>query len=177
MSRVLQMSWKTVAPRRAVPGMSVLDTSVTELRVNPFDLDLLFHVNNGVYLQMADVARWDFLADLGALNRLRKRRWYPVVAAASVKFKKSLKVNQKVKITSQVLGWDSRIVYMQHIFTVGDQLYATVWIAGRFLQVGGKRISPEEVVDLLSHGDAPESPELPPDVLAWARALDVAERS
>lgn len=177
MSRVLQMAVKTVLPRKAVPGKSILEPSVTKLRVNVTDLDLLFHVNNGIYLQMADVARWEFLADLGGLTKLRHRRWYPVVAAASVKYKKSLNLGEKVTITSRVLGWDDRCVYMEQVFTNGKgQLSATAWIAARFLKVGGERIPMHDVVALLSGGNHPESPELPAEVAAWTKAVDVAQR-
>jgi len=176
MSRIVQMTLKTLAPRRAVPGMSVLDTSVTKLRVNPFDLDLLFHVNNGIYLQMADVARWDFIADLGGISKMRAKRWYPVVAAASIKYKKSLQLGQRVTITTRVLGWDERVFYIEQVFTSGDTLHATAWIAGRFLAVGGKRIPAPEVVELLSNGTVPPSPELPPELAAWAKAVDVSPR-
>ncbi len=170
------MTWKTLRPRKAVPGKSVLEPSVTRMRVNPFDLDLLFHVNNGVYLQMADVGRWDFIADLGGISKLRARRWYPVVAAATVKYKRSLQLGQRFTITTRVLGWDERAVYLEQVFAVGDTVHATAWIAGRFLQVGGKRIPMPDVVALLSGGTAPESPELPAEVAAWARAVDVAPR-
>jgi len=176
MSRVLQMTLKTLRPRRPVPGMGVLDPSVTTLRVNPFDLDLLFHVNNGVYLQMADVARWDYIADLGGIAKMRARRWYPVVAAASVKYRRSLKLGQQVTITTRVLGWDKRCVYLEQVFTSGGKLHATAWIAARFLAVGGARIPMPDVIDVLSDGDAPPSPELPKEVAAWARSVDVVPR-
>ena len=51
--------------------------------MRPGDLDLYLHVNNGVYLQMMDVARTNLLADLGGLGALRERGWYPVVAAST----------------------------------------------------------------------------------------------
>ena len=177
MARPLQMVLKTLMPRRAVPGKSVLDPSVTRMRVSVFDLDMLFHVNNGIYLQMADVARWDFLADMGGLRRMRQKRWYPVVAAAAIKFKKSLELNQKFTITTRVLGWDERIIYLEQVFAVGDVVHATIWIAGRFLRVGGKRVPAPDVIELLSPAQPPESPELPPEVAAWARAVDVAPRA
>jgi len=176
MSRVVQMAFKTLAPRRAVPGKSILEPSVTQLRVNVLDLDMLFHVNNGIYLQMADVARWDYLSDLGGLGKLRRKRWYPVVAAASVKYKRSMKLGEKITITTRVLGWDERCVYLEQVFTSGDKLNATAWIAARFLQVGGKRLDMPEVLELLADGEVPNSPELPAEVASWARAVDVAPR-
>ncbi|PZR53780.1 acyl-CoA thioesterase [Xylanimonas oleitrophica] len=176
MTRVLQLAWKTFRPRKPVPGMGVLDPSVTDMRVQPGDLDVLFHVNNGTYLQMMDVARWNYLADLDGFSRLNERRWYPVVAASTMKYKRSLQLRERFRITTRVLGWDPRVVYMEQVFTRGDQLCATGWVAARFLSKSGERIPMSDVVALLGD-DAPlASPELPAEVLAWARAVDVAHR-
>jgi YbgC/YbaW family acyl-CoA thioester hydrolase len=175
-TRVLQLAWKTLRPRKSVPGMGVLDPSVTEMRVHPGDLDVLFHVNNGVYLQMADVARWNYMADLDGFRRLGERRWYPVVAASTVKYKRSLQLWDRFRITTRVLGWDERVVYMEQVFTRGDEVCATAWIAGRFLSRDGSRIPLPDVVALLGDEAPPASPELPPEVTAWARAVGVAHR-
>jgi len=178
MSRVVQMVAKTLLPRKAVPGKSILEPSVTKLRVNVLDLDMLFHVNNGIYLQMADVARWDYLSDLDGMAKLRNKRWYPVVAAASVKYKRSMKLGEKITITTRVLGWDERCVYLEQVFTSqGGSLHATAWIAARFLQVGGERVAMPDVLELLSDGPVPPSPDLPTEVANWARAVDVAPRA
>jgi len=177
MSRVVQMVGKTLLPRKAVPGKGILEPSVTHLRVNVFDLDMLFHVNNGIYLQMADLARWDYLSDLNGMAKLRSKRWYPVVAAASVKYKRSMKFGEKITITTRVIGWDERCVYLEQLFTSrGDKLHATAWIAARFLKVGGERIAMGDVLELLADGEVPPSPLLPADVAAWARAVDVSPR-
>lgn len=175
MTRVLQLAWKTLRPRKPVPGRGMLDPSVTEMRVHLGDLDILWHVNNGTYLQMADVARWNLLADLGGMARLSKRRWYPVVAASTVKYRRSLQLGQRFRITTRVLGWDERVVYLEQVFSRGAEVCATAWLAGRFLSREGERIAPHDVVALLG-GDVPASPQLPPEVGAWARSVDVAAR-
>ncbi len=176
MTRLLQLAWKTYRPRKPVPGQGVLDPSVTEMRVNIGDLDILWHVNNGTYLQMADVGRWNYLADLGAWTRLSEQRWYPVVAASTVKYRRSLQLGQRFRITTRVLGWDERVVFIEQVFSRGEELCATAWLAGRFLSRSGDRIAPREVVALISEGEPVASPELPADVAAWARAVDVAHR-
>ncbi|QAY71325.1 acyl-CoA thioesterase [Xylanimonas protaetiae] len=176
MTRVLQLAWKTFRPRRPVPGRGVLDPSVTDMRVNVGDLDILWHVNNGTYLQMADVARWNYIADLGGMHRLNAKRWYPVVAASTVKYRRSLQLGERFRITSRVLGWDERVVYLEQVFHRGADLCATAWIAGRFLSRDGARIAPHDVVALLGDDAPAASPALPAEVAAWARAVDVAPR-
>ncbi|WP_149202907.1 acyl-CoA thioesterase [Actinotalea subterranea] len=174
MTRQIQLALAATFPRRPVPGRGLLDVSVTALRVTPADLDLYLHVNNGVYLQMMDVARTNLLADLGALPTLRTERWYPVVAASTVKYRRSLRLGERFEIASRVLGWDERVVYLEQVFTRGGHLVARAIVAGRFLSRSGDRIAAPRVAALLGHGEP--SPDLPPDVAAWAAALDVAHR-
>lgn len=166
----------TARPRPPIPGQSILDLSVTTMRVRPPDLDVYLHVNNGVYLQMMDVARSNYIADLGGFPALKSQRWYPVVAAQTVSYRRSLTLGQRFDITTRVVGWDERVIYLEQVFTRGQDLVARGLVAGRFLTRGsGARVPATEVAELLAPGVA--SPEVPPDVLQWARALDVAHRA
>ncbi len=158
-----------------MPGLGLLDPSVTTMRVRPGDLDFYLHVNNGVYLQMMDIARSNYIADIGAFDALKEKAWYPVVAASAMTYRRSLRLGDRFTITSQVLGWDQRVVYMEQRFERGDDLCASGLIAGRFLERGtGDRIPAPTVVELLAGNLT--NPELPTHVAEWARALDVAHR-
>lgn len=154
--------------------MGVLDPSVTRMRVHVADLDLYRHVNNGVYLQMMDVGRSNFIADVGGAKLLKDRGWYPVVAASTVKYRRSLTLLQKFDLTTRILGWDQRVIYLEQMFSVGQTHIARGIAAGRFLSRDGARVPAPDVIGLLGHGLV--SPELPADVLGWARAIDVAHR-
>lgn len=176
MARQLQLMRIGLRPRPAVPGRGVLDPSVTRMRVRPGDLDYYLHVNNGVYLQMMDVARSNYIADLGGFPLLRQTGWYPVVAAQTVRYRRSLTLGQRFAITTRLVGWDERMVYLEQVFTRGEELCARGLVAGRFLTRGtGERVAAPDVVGLL--GAPGPSPELPDDVAQWARALDVAQRA
>ena len=143
--------------------------------MRPGDLDFYRHVNNGVYLQMMDVARSNYLADLGAFGPMKERGWYPVVASSTMSYRRSLTLGQRFTITTRTLGWDPRVVYLEQVFRRGDDLVARGVIAGRFLSTAGERIAAPDVIDLLGTHDGP-SPELPDDVRAWAQAVGVAHR-
>ena len=174
MSRQIHLARVTARPRRAIPGQGLFDPSVTQLRVHPGDLDVFRHVNNGVYLQMMDIARTNLIADLGGAQALRKRGWYPVVASSTVSYKRSLRLWDRFAITTRVLGWDPRVVYVEQEFTRGDQHVARAWVAGRFLSRTGDRVPAPDIATLL--GGPSASPPLPEDVAAWARAVGVAHR-
>lgn len=172
---MIQLALATTRPRRAVPDQGLLDPSVTRMRVHLGDLDFYRHVNNGVYLQMMDVARSNFLADLGAFPLLHERGWYPVVASSTVSYRRSLLLGQRFEISTRVLGWDPRCVFLEQTFTRGDEHVARGVIAGRFLSSDGGRVPAPDVVDLLGTHEGP-SPELPAHVQAWAEAVGVAHR-
>ncbi|MDC7122516.1 thioesterase family protein [Cellulomonas fimi] len=176
MTRTIQLAYATFRPRPAIPGQTLFSPSVTTMRVHPGDLDLYRHVNNGVYLQMMDVARANFIADLGGYRLLAEHGWYPVVAASTVKYRRSLTLGQRFTITTRVLGWDERVCYLEQSFARGDQHIARGVVAGRFLARDGRRIPAPDVVELLA-GEHVEAPELPDDVAAWAAAVDVAHRA
>ncbi|WP_250445389.1 thioesterase family protein [Actinotalea sp. C106] len=173
MTRQLQLALVTTRPRRAVPGLGILDVSVTRMRVRPGDLDFYLHVNNGVYLQMMDVARSNLLADLGAVGLLRSARWYPVVAASTMTYRRSLQLGDRFEIRTRVLGWDERVVYLEQTFVRGEDPVARGLVAGRFLARSGERVPAPEVAALLGGGG---SPQLPDDLMTWARSVDVAHR-
>lgn len=176
MARQLQLLLAGLRPRPAVLGQGTFDPSVTTMRVRPGDLDYYLHVNNGVYLQMMDVARSNYIADLGGFPVLRETGWYPVVAAQTVRYRRSLTLAQRFEITTRLVGWDERMVYLEQVFTRGEDLCARGLVAGRFLTRGsGERVAAPVVVGRLGH-EGP-SPELPVDVAQWAQALDVAHRT
>jgi YbgC/YbaW family acyl-CoA thioester hydrolase len=172
---MIQLALATTRPRAAVPGRALFDPSVTRMRVHVGDLDFYRHVNNGVYLQMMDVARSNFLADLGAFGPLKEHGWYPVVASSTMSYRRSLTLGQRFTVTTRLLGWDPRCAYLEQTFARGDQHVARGVVAGRFLGRDGSRIAAPDVIDLLGTHDGP-SPELPANVQAWAEAVGVAHR-
>ena len=180
MIRTLQLAAATYRPRRPVPGQDLFSPSVTRMRVHLSDLDLYRHVNNGIYLQCMDVARSNYLADLGSFDALNARGWYPVVAAQTIKYRRSLTFRQRFEITTTVLGWDARVVYLEQAFSRRGrdglpEHVARGVVAGRFLGRDGTRVAAPDVVELLAGSPVP-SPPVPDDVAAWARAVDVAAR-
>lgn len=137
----------------------------TEFRVLPNDLDALFHVNNGVYLTLMDLGRTDLLLRSNAFNGVRKKGWYPVLAAETIRFKRSLKLWQRFTIRTRVVGWDERSVYLEQLFISKDTLVAKAVVDARFLSKKGGSVSPVELLEFLELDL--QSPELEPWVATW----------
>lgn len=174
MTRQINLAYATFLPRKPIPGFRITDTSITTTRVRPGDLDIYFHVNNAVYLNMMDTARSNFLADCDGLKLLNKLGWYPVVAASSITYRASLLLGQKAEIQTRLLGWDPRIAYIDQRIFHGGKLVTEAIVAGRFLKRGGGKVPATDVVEAL--GGPEQSPELPGYVMQWAQATGMAWR-
>ena len=133
----------------------------------PPDLDVLFHVNNGVYLSMLDVARVDLLLRSGIGKQLWRAGLYPVVAAQTIRFRRSLQLFQVFEVETTVIGWDEKAFIIQHRFLRGDELVAEAIVRSRYLRRKGGTVSSAEVLTVV--GRAGPSPELPAWVEAWNR--------
>jgi len=137
----------------------------TPFRVWPGDLDVLLHVNNGVYLSMLDVARVDLLLRSGALRRLRARGYYPVVAAQTIRYRRSLRPFERFEVETRIVGWDEYAFLVTHAFFRRGELMAEAVVRIRFLERRGARPTAAEVLRALELSGP--SPALPDAVAAW----------
>ena len=164
MNLLFRLSWTWLAShwRSAVPP---LGPCITPFRVLPTDLDLLMHVNNGVYLSMMDVARVDLLYRAGLARKLAARRWYPVVVAETIQFRRSLEVFQRFDIETRLVGWDDKALLLEQKFIVCGEEVAAAVVRSRFLVRGGGTVAPADLAALA--GMPATSPTLPPAVARW----------
>lgn len=178
MTRMVQMAWHMVVRTRPVPGRRLLDPVVTRMRVLPQDLDVMMVVNNGSQLQLIDVAAARQIAEMGGTRLAAKRSWVGFVAASTVRYRRPLRLWDRIEITSRVIGWDERLFYTEHLITRGGELCTRGVVARRFVSTRrGERIVPGGIVSLLAQeqGYVPqERPELPADVAAWTASWNGA---
>jgi YbgC/YbaW family acyl-CoA thioester hydrolase len=75
-----------------------------EVLIRECHLDSFGHVNNSVYVQLYEEARWDFITKCGfGLDYIQKHQKGPVILDLSVRFKRELMNREKIKITSQTV--------------------------------------------------------------------------
>jgi acyl-CoA thioesterase FadM len=134
-------------------------------RVWPPDLDVLMHVNNGVYLSMLDVARVDLLLRSGLVGKLWRKGLYPVVAAETIRFRRSLQLFQAFQIETAIIGWDDKAFIIQHRFLRREELVAEAFVRSRFLRRSGGTVNSRELLELV--GRSEPSPALPTWIEAW----------
>lgn len=128
------------------------DVSTSSFRVMPSDLDILRHMNNGVYLSIMDVARFDMLQRNGVIATFKQRGWYPVVVAETISFRKSLQLWQRFSIESKILGFDDQAVFLEQRFVRPDasgqpEIYARAIVRARILKRSGGVVKVNELAE------------------------------
>jgi acyl-CoA thioesterase FadM len=152
-----------ISPRR--PPVPLFGPCRTPFRVLPTDLDVLRHVNNGVYLSLMDLARVDLMIRSGVAAKVRARGWFPVVVAETIQFRRSLTLFQPFAIETTVLGWDEKAFLVEQRFLRGDESIAAALVRARFLSRGGGNVGPADVLGLA--GASTVSPALPDYAARW----------
>jgi acyl-CoA thioesterase FadM len=92
-----------------------LETSVVRLRTWPADVDIR-RANNGRYVTLMDLGRVDYLCRTGVLQAMVRRRWQPLVAGLTIRYRRSLALFRPFELHSRVLWWDMRFVYFEQRF-------------------------------------------------------------
>jgi acyl-CoA thioesterase FadM len=155
-----------LGPRRRRVG--VWEVTRTPFRVLPTDLDVNRHMNNGVYFSILDLGRVDFLQRSGLWRAIQSRGWYPVVAAETITFRRSLELWQRFHVETRLTGYGQRSVYIEQRVVVDGEVWAQAHIRGRFLKRRGGVVPMEELVEVT--GPAPEDGRMPGWLGAWGES-------
>src|SRR5574343_1598383 len=82
-----------------------------ELEILGTHLDVFGHVNNSVYLQLYELARWDFIEKNGfGLEVIRELKQGPVILDLNLTFRSELKNRDLIKIESWPCGMKNKYV-------------------------------------------------------------------
>jgi acyl-CoA thioesterase FadM len=151
--------------RRPLAANAISRIRVTTL---PTDIDLLRHMNNGRYLSLFDLGRWDLLIRTGLADATRQQGWYPVVSNETITFRKSLNLWQPFVIETRFIGHDDRAFFLEHRAVVDGEIYARAIIRARMLRRTGGTVPHEELFAAIGR---PEGlPEVEPWLHEWAAA-------
>ncbi|MEO1746295.1 MAG: thioesterase family protein [Pseudomonadota bacterium] len=141
------------------PKVSVMDETRLRLRTLPTDLDIAIHMNNGRYLTIADLGRWDLMVRVGFWPKMRAKGWHPVVGTSKVWHRRSLQPLQPFDLTTQIIFWDDKWTYLEHRFEgVGKNngtLYCRIVVKTLFLD-GRQKVPTQALIHEMGFdGDSP----------------------
>ena len=144
----MHMIWRTLwifFIKRFFKKTSLNDVTEYSMRVLPTDLDLLFHVNNGIYFSLMDFGRWNMVFRNGVFDACSRRGWYGVVAGECITFRKSLKLWDKFTLQTRIVGHDEKNIFIQQKFICRGDLMATGLVRVRLLRKEGGSVTTQEI--------------------------------
>ena len=152
--------FKTLIQDMFRPRIGMLETAVTQVRVWPNDLDMNLHMNNGRYLTLMDIGRFDLSWRTGLLQLALKTGWLPVLGSAHVMFRRSLKPFQKFELHTRMLWWDEKWFFVEQKFIADGNLYCRALVRGVF-RCKGRNIPIATILQGLGiEAFYPEQPEI-----------------
>lgn len=127
------------------PRLNFDDVDRLPMRTRWTDLDQLRHVNNGVFLSMMDLGRVDLMMRTGVWKKLMDAGYYPVVAAQTITYRKSLRWRQKFVLETRMAGFHDRALFVEQRFVVDGEIFARAFVKARFLKRTGGTVTVDEL--------------------------------
>ncbi|MCB2225667.1 MAG: thioesterase family protein [Desulfarculaceae bacterium] len=155
---------KVGALAMAAPRMNLGGTSRIRMMVWPGDLDALMHLNNGRYLTLMDLGRLDLAMRAGLVPVLRRNSWTPLLGATTTRFWKPLKLFTRFELTTRIVWWDEKWIYLQHEMHQGGHQAAQA-LAKLVVKGKGGTVPPAELAREM--GLSVEPPEPPSGLVHW----------
>jgi len=151
------------------------DTSRLRFRVWPHDIDLSAHLNNARYLALMDIGRMDTLISGGLLGTILRHRWTPVANAIEIRFRRELRLFEKMDLQTRIVGWRDNEVFMEQVFVIASGK-RTGQVAARALFTGGlydrkERAFIEITRLMLEISVTQDPPPLQPETIAFLESI------
>ena len=160
---LIATTWRR--PRFALPG----GASRLRFRVWPHDLDTSMHMNNGRYWTLMDLGRTDLVIRSGLWRGVLRQGWTPVVSAATIRFRRELRLFQAFDLETRLLHWDDTRFVIEHrlVDAASGTVAAYALVLAGLYDRKARRFVP--VADLLAASGSPPAgpPEMTPEVEAF----------
>ncbi len=167
MNLIFRLIWMIITARLG-SRRDIMGESHMTFWCLPTDLDMNMHMTNSRYHSFMDLSRIDFMIRNGAWGRVRAAGLYPVLSFSSIRFRRPIRPFQKFAVTSRVVSWDERWIYLEHKVLAGGDTAAITILKCTFLSKEG-RIPTDELLGIMGYtGPKPAFT----DVLAKKDELD-----
>ncbi|WP_299814918.1 acyl-CoA thioesterase [uncultured Jannaschia sp.] len=162
----VRLAWQMFRHRKDGP-LSLTGEHVSHHVCWPWDIDPWMELNNGRTLTLYDLGRLSAGARVGLMPVLKARGWGLTVAGSSVRYRRRVRVFDRIEMRTRSVGWDDRFVYMVQSMWVRGTCCSQALLRTAVTSPGGI-VAPARVVEAM--GVAGGSPSLPPWVAAWIAA-------
>jgi acyl-CoA thioesterase FadM len=152
---------------RGMPPLPITGTHVSTHICWPWDLDPWRELNNGRTLTLYDLGRIPLGERTGLHKVLAANRWGMTVAGNSTRYRRRVRLFDKVTMVSRCIGWDARFLYMEQAMWKDGECTSHILIRSAVTSAEGI-VAPARLAQAM--GVPTESPALPGWVLAWIAA-------
>ncbi|MDR1231667.1 MAG: acyl-CoA thioesterase [Spirochaetaceae bacterium] len=121
-------------------------TKTLTFTVRTYECDSYGHVNNAVYLQYLEYARWHYLKDIGFdYERVRKAGYGTYVAHIEIDYKRPALTDDVLTITSESVKKGAVSGTIHQVIMRGEETIAEAKVTWAFVDSSGRpvRIPPE----------------------------------
>ena len=156
---------KEVFKFRKAPQLGFGDVHISHHMCMPWDLDPWVELNNGRTLTLYDLGRIPLAARSGLLNVLKERRWGMTMAGACVRYRRRIRMFERIEMRSRALCWDDRFIYIE------QSMWKTNGDCAGHIVYRGAFVGHDGIVSPL--GETADRPEIPEWVATWIAAEDM----
>ena len=113
-----------------------------EVIVRESHLDSFGHMNNAAYLVLFEEARWEFITCNGyGLDEVNKQQKGPVILDIAMRFKKEIKLREKINITTKLISQERKISkFKQNMVKVDGTVAAELNLTFGFFDLQTRRL-------------------------------------
>ncbi|ROU01228.1 acyl-CoA thioesterase [Histidinibacterium lentulum] len=157
-----------LARHRNDPPLGLTDTHVSRHICWPWDLDIWWELNNGRALTLYDLGRLPMARRIGLTDALKREGWGLTVAGSTTRYRRRVRVFDRIEMRSRGVGWDARFLYVeQSMWTSGGDCAGHVLIRSAIVGKDGI-VPPARALEAMGY----TGPDLPPPpwVAAWIAA-------
>lgn len=112
--------FKELVVHRNAPPLGVGEVHVSHHICWPWDIDLWMELNNGRTLTIFDLGRIPMARRSGLITVLRRMRWGLTIAGTTVRYRRRVRMFERIEMRSRVLCWDARFVYLEQSMWKAD---------------------------------------------------------
>lgn len=100
---------------KALLSSKILFNEASEIsfRCRPWDIDPFMELNNGRALTLFDMGRFDLIIRSVLGEKIRQKKWRFVVAGSTVRYRKRVRMFDKITLRTQLAGIEGRWIYVK----------------------------------------------------------------
>ena len=147
--------------------------------VLPSDIDFHMHMNNSKYLREMDFGRTKLYLESGLREEARKVGAVTLVAAISIRYRRSLQLWQLFTLTTRLVYWNDNAFYLEQRFIGRDGFVHAIAFVKMVMRSKNCRVSPGEVAKRVGRegGGDIKSPPPSPELKDWIESLEKSSES